>query len=48
MNDAIDWKTIKQGIDTELSGSTYVDTAQLSENSFNAFASMKLDQIDDT
>lgn len=48
MNSQVDWKTIKQNLDNGLTGSEYVDSIQLGEQAFNAFAPMKLDEIADT
>lgn len=48
MQDAIDWVTIKNSIENGQPDSTYVDSKQLGENAFNAFAPMKLEGIDET
>ena len=48
MQDAIDWATIKNSIENGEPDSTYVDSKQLGEKSFNAFAPMILDGIKDT
>lgn len=47
MQDAIDWKTVKQSMDNGIADSLYVDSKQLGEKSYNAFAPMKLENIDE-
>lgn len=47
MQDAIDWKTVKQSMDNGVADSLYVDSKQLGEKSYNAFAPMKLENIDE-
>nr|WP_144513809.1 methyl-accepting chemotaxis protein [Bacillus sp. FJAT-22090] len=48
MADAIDWKSVKNNLDSGKHDSLYVDSKQLGEQAFNAFAPMVLDGIDDT
>lgn len=48
MQDAIDWATIKNSMEEGKPDKVYVDSKQLGEQSFNAFAPMKLEGIDDT
>ncbi|OAB48427.1 methyl-accepting chemotaxis protein [Paenibacillus antarcticus] len=48
MQDAIDWASIKKTLENNMPDSTYVDSKQLGEQSFNAFAPMVLDEIDET
>ena len=48
MQDAIDWMTIKNALEKDQPAHTYIDSKQLDENSFNAFAPMSLDDIDET
>ncbi|MEK4228081.1 methyl-accepting chemotaxis protein [Solibacillus sp. FSL H8-0538] len=48
MQDAIDWTGVKNAMENGKPDSIYVDSKQLGENSFNAFAPMILDGIDDT
>lgn len=48
MQDAIDWATVKNSMENGEPDSVYVDSKQLGEKSFNAFAPMILDGIDDT
>jgi len=47
MQDAIDWTSMKQSMEDGVSDSVYVDSKQLGEKSFNAFAPMKLENIDE-
>lgn len=47
MQDAIDWTSMKQSMVDGMSDSVYVDSKQLGEKSFNAFAPMKLENIDE-
>ncbi len=47
MQDAIDWKSVKQSMDNGVLDSLYVDSKQLGEESFNAFAPMMLENIDE-
>lgn len=48
MQDAIDWASIKNTLETGMPDSTYVASKQLGEQAFNAFAPMVLDGIEDT
>lgn len=48
MQDAINWSPIKNSIVNGEPDSTYVDSKQLGEKSFNAFAPMILDGIENT
>lgn len=48
MQDAIDWASIKNTLDTGMPDSTYVASKQLGEQAFNAFAPMILEGIEDT
>ena len=48
MQDAIDWTSIKNTLETGMPDSTYVPSIQLGEQSFNAFAPMILEGIEDT
>ncbi|WP_332649873.1 methyl-accepting chemotaxis protein [Lysinibacillus sp. 54212] len=48
MQDAIDWTKIKNSLEDGKPDSVYVDSKQLGEQSFNAFAPMTLGGIDDT
>ena len=48
MKDAIDWMTIKNALEKDQPAQAYIDSKQLGENSFNAFAPMSLDDIDET
>ncbi|MFJ5792542.1 methyl-accepting chemotaxis protein [Lysinibacillus sp. NPDC093197] len=47
MQDAIDWTSVKQSMDNGVLDSLYVDSKQLGEESFNAFAPMMLENIDE-
>ena len=47
MQDAVDWASIKQSLDDGAPNSLYVDSKQLGEKSFNAFAPMMLENIDE-
>jgi len=47
MQDAIDWTSMKKSMEDGVSDSLYVDSKQLGEKSFNAFAPMKLENIDE-
>ncbi|MFJ7408909.1 MULTISPECIES: methyl-accepting chemotaxis protein [unclassified Lysinibacillus] len=47
MQDAIDWTSVKQSMDNGDLDSLYVDSKQLGEESFNAFAPMMLENIDE-
>ncbi|MFJ5767777.1 methyl-accepting chemotaxis protein [Lysinibacillus sp. NPDC093210] len=47
MQDAIDWTSVKQSMDKGDLDSLYVDSKQLGEESFNAFAPMMLENIDE-
>ena len=47
MQDAIDWTSVKQSMDRGDLDSLYVDSKQLGEESFNAFAPMMLENIDE-
>lgn len=48
MQDAINWDPIKKELKSGMPGSTYVDSKQLGEKAFNAFAPMILENIDET
>ncbi|MHA0856560.1 methyl-accepting chemotaxis protein [Paenibacillus sp. CMAA1364] len=48
MQNAIDWKPIKEALDNGMPDSTYIDSKQLGEKSFNAFAPMLLTGIEET
>ena len=48
MQDVIDWVTIKNSMENGKPDSTYLDSKQLGEEAFNAFAPMILEGIDDT
>ncbi|CAM5698071.1 Methyl-accepting chemotaxis protein OS=Lysinibacillus sphaericus OX=1421 GN=LS41612_21885 PE=3 SV=1 [Lysinibacillus sphaericus] len=47
MQDAVDWTSIRQSMDEGKPDSLYVDSKQLGEKSFNAFAPMMLENIDE-
>ncbi|WP_391207070.1 methyl-accepting chemotaxis protein [Psychrobacillus sp. L4] len=47
MQDAIDWKAIKNTLESGKPASTYIDSKQLGEQAFNAFAPMMLEGVDD-
>lgn len=47
MQDAIDWTSMKKSMEDGVSDSLYVDSKQLGEKSFNAFAPMTLENIDE-
>ena len=47
MQDAVDWASIRQSMDEGKPDSLYVDSKQLGEKSFNAFAPMMLENIDE-
>ncbi|WP_318837499.1 methyl-accepting chemotaxis protein [Psychrobacillus glaciei] len=47
MQNAIDWETVKQTLDRGEPDKLYVDSKQLGEQAFNAFAPMILEGIDD-
>ncbi|MFJ8520426.1 methyl-accepting chemotaxis protein [Lysinibacillus xylanilyticus] len=48
MQDILDWKSIKQTMDSGELKSLYLGSDELKENSFNVFAPMNLDGIDET
>lgn len=48
MQDHVDWTSIKQTMDSGKLKSMYLDSEELKENSFNVFAPMNLDGIDET
>lgn len=48
MQDHLDWTSIKQTMDSGELKSMYLDSKELKENSFNVFAPMNLDGIDET
>ncbi|MGE7999661.1 methyl-accepting chemotaxis protein [Lysinibacillus sp. NPDC093190] len=48
MQDNLDWTSIKQTMDSGELKSMYLDSKELKENSFNVFAPMNLDEIDET
>ncbi|MFF2178983.1 methyl-accepting chemotaxis protein [Lysinibacillus sp. NPDC058147] len=48
MQDNLDWTSIKQTMDSGELKSMYLDSEELKENSFNVFAPMNLDGIDET
>ncbi|MEY9978325.1 methyl-accepting chemotaxis protein [Lysinibacillus sp. RC79] len=48
MQDHLDWTSIKQTMDSGELKSMYLDSEELKENSFNVFAPMNLDGIDET
>ena len=48
MQDAIDWMSVKNALEKDQPAKTYIESKQLGENSFNAFAPMSLDDIDET
>ncbi|KOP70697.1 chemotaxis protein [Lysinibacillus sp. FJAT-14745] len=48
MQDNLDWTSIKQTMESGELKSMYLDSEELKENSFNVFAPMKLDGIDET
>ncbi|MEB2301838.1 methyl-accepting chemotaxis protein [Lysinibacillus xylanilyticus] len=48
MQDNFDWTSIKQTMDSGQLKSMYLDSEELKENSFNVFAPMNLDGIDET
>ncbi|MGE7674910.1 methyl-accepting chemotaxis protein [Lysinibacillus sp. NPDC094403] len=48
MQDHLDWTSIKQAMDKGDLKSMYLDSDELKENSFNVFAPMKLDGINET
>ena len=47
MQDAIKWDPIKEKLNSGMPGSTYVESKQLGETAFNAFAPMILENIDE-
>jgi len=48
MQDKLDWTNIKQTMESGELKSMYLDSEELKENSFNVFAPMNLDGIDET
>ncbi|MCM3744340.1 methyl-accepting chemotaxis protein [Sporosarcina luteola] len=47
MQDSIDWSAVKKQLDEGQTGTLYVDSKSLKEKSFNTFAPIMLDNIDD-
>lgn len=47
MNDAINWTPIKKSLDAGNTGNLYVDSKQLGEQAFNAFAPVMLNHIEE-
>ncbi|MGE6517094.1 methyl-accepting chemotaxis protein [Lysinibacillus sphaericus] len=48
MQDVIDWASVNSSMENGKPDSMYVDSKQLGEKSYNAFAPMVLDEIDET
>ena len=47
MSDSVDWESMKEQLDQGQTATLYVDSQSLNEKSFNAFAPIMLDHIDD-